>query len=207
MKQLLKNIKLPIRLNEPMFVFLFTLLIIGIIFGSLLVSSLTFIQSQDLYFFIEQYFNVMGESEQNKLDLFYSALMTHGKYSLFLFLFGLSFIGLPVVWFLIFLKGCVIGFTVGFLVQQLAWNGFLLSTVSIAPQNLVIIPAYIFIAASSMIFSIQVVQALFINNSKKQTISPYLLMYAKTYLIAFILIIIGSFIEAFISSSLMMYLQ
>ncbi|WP_279401536.1 stage II sporulation protein M [Piscibacillus salipiscarius] len=53
---------------------------------------------------------------------------------------------------LLFLKGIVIGFTVGFLVNQLSWKGFLLSITSVAPQNLLIVPAYLLIVASSMIF-------------------------------------------------------
>ena len=44
------------------------------------------------------------------------------------------------------MKGMVIGFTVGFLVNQMGWNGFLLSFVSVLPQNFIIIPVFIMTA-------------------------------------------------------------
>ena len=40
-----------------------------------------------------------------------------------MWILGLSIIGIPLILILIFLKGLVIGFTVGFLVSQLSWRG------------------------------------------------------------------------------------
>ena len=55
----------------------------------------------------------------------------------------ISIIGLPIILNLLFMKGMVVGFTVGFLVNQMGWNGFILSFVSVLPQNFIIIPIFI----------------------------------------------------------------
>ncbi|WP_188206076.1 stage II sporulation protein M [Alkalibacillus aidingensis] len=204
MKRWVRAFTVQIQPYYSLYVFLFVLFVIGVIFGSMMVSSLNFIQQQDLYFFVEQYFFTMTEQPAgNFISLFWDALWTHGKYITFLFLFGLSFVGLPVVWFLLFIKGVVIGFTVGFLVNQLSWQGFFLSVMSIAPQNLLIVPAYLIIAASSMIFTIHVMRILFIKHQSSHTIADASALYIKSYIVALGLIAFGSVLETFISTNML----
>src|SRR5690606_4529411 len=85
----------------------------------------------------------------------------HAKYLIILFLLGLSVIGLPLVWVLLYVKGLVIGFSVGFLVNQIGMKGLFLAAISIAPQNFVIIPVYIIAGTVSMIFSLGLLHKLF----------------------------------------------
>ncbi|WP_194840811.1 stage II sporulation protein M [Filobacillus milosensis] len=207
MKRWLKGSSYTLEPYISLYVFLFVLFVIGVIFGASLVGSLSFLQKQDLLFFVEQYFQSFTEqSRQLTLSELVNSFWTHGKYVTFLFLFGLSFIGLPVVWFLLFIKGIVIGFTVGFLVNQLTWQGFLISLTSVAPQNLLIVPAYLLIVASSMIFCIHVMKMLFAKGKSYYTIGQAMSLYFKSYLIALLIILGGSVIEAFISSQAMYFI-
>ncbi len=204
MKQWPRALTIHIQPYYSLYVFLFVLFLIGVIFGSMMVSSLNFLQQQDLFFFVEQYFHSMSEQPTGSyLAVFWDALWTHGKYITFLFLFGLSFVGLPVVWFLLFVKGVVIGFTVGFLVNQLSWQGFLLSVMSIAPQNLLIVPAYLIIAASSMVFTIHVLRILFVKHQSSNTISDVSVFYIRSYIVALMLVGVGSVLETFVSSNML----
>ncbi|SEP70766.1 stage II sporulation protein M [Piscibacillus halophilus] len=204
MKRWLKGSSYTLEPYISLYVFLFVLFVIGVIFGAGMVGSLSFLQKQDLLFFVEQYFQSITESSrQLTIGELFNAFWTHGKYVTFLFLFGLSFIGLPIVWFLLFLKGIVIGFTVGFLVNQLSWQGFLLSITSVAPQNLLIVPGYLLIVASSMIFCIHVMKMLFAKGKSYYTIGQAALLYFKSYLITLLIIFGGSILEAFISTQFM----
>ncbi|MGP4072396.1 stage II sporulation protein M [Piscibacillus sp. B03] len=204
MKRWLKGSSYTLEPYISLYVFLFVLFVIGVIFGASMVGSLSFLQKQDLLFFVEQYFLSITESSRlTTLGELFSAFWTHGKYVTFLFLFGLSFIGLPVVWFLLFLKGIVIGFTVGFLVNQMSWKGFLLSMLSVTPQNLLIVPAYLLIVASSMIFCIHVMKMLFGKGKSYYTIGQAASLYFKSYIIALLIVLGGSIIEAFVSTQFM----
>ncbi|GEL76092.1 stage II sporulation protein M [Tenuibacillus multivorans] len=206
MKHWLKGSSYTLEPYINLYIFLFVLFVIGVIFGAGMVGSLSFLQKQDLLFFVEQYFHSFTEqSRQLTLGELFSAFWAHGKYVTFLFLFGLSFIGLPVVWFLLFMKGIVIGFTVGFLINQLTWQGFFISLTSVAPQNLLIVPGYLLIVASSMIFCIHVMRMLFTKGKSYYTIGQAMSLYFKSYLIALLIILGGSMIEAFISSQAMYF--
>lgn len=204
MKRWLRGSTYTLEPYLSLYVFLFVLFVIGIIFGASMVGSLSFIQKQDLLFFVEQYFVSFTEQSRTiSLNQLFSAFWTHGKYLTFMFLFGLSFVGLPIVWFILFAKGVVIGFTVGFLVNQLTWKGFFLSLTAIAPQNLFIIPAYLLIVASSMIFSVHVIKMLIAKTRNQYTFSQAATLYFKSFIIALLIVFVGSMIESVLSNQMM----
>src|SRR5690625_2684485 len=154
--------------HETIYIFMIILFITGIIFGAIIVNSMGFVQKQDLFFTLERFFERSTEPQllENRI-IFKKGYFHHIKYLLLLFIAGLSVIGLPIVWLLLFLKGVVIGFSVGFIVNQLGMKGFLIASVAIAPQNLVIIPIYLVAGSLSMIFSIALLGKLFSRTVSK----------------------------------------
>ncbi|MFP3381015.1 stage II sporulation protein M, partial [Bacillus sp. SIMBA_069] len=68
---------------------------------------------------------------------------------------GLSIIGLPMILLMLFLKGVVVGFTVGFLVNQLQWQGVTFAMMGILPQNLLVVPALFIVGVSGISFSLR----------------------------------------------------
>src|SRR5690625_2435417 len=139
--------------NITIYIFMTTLFLIGIIFGAIVVNSMTFIQKQDLYFHLERFLNQLnGELTFENIDILKRSFFYHVKYLLLLFLLGLTIIGLPIIWVLIFIKGLVVGFSVGFIVNQLGLNGLLIATLSIAPQNIIIIPVSIIVVSIYLSF-------------------------------------------------------
>ena len=63
-----------------------------------------------------------------------------------------------------FSKGVLIGFTVGYLVGQYSWKGLLFALVSIAPQNLLIIPVLMMCSVAAITFSLYIIRDRFIMN-------------------------------------------
>ncbi|WP_164218147.1 stage II sporulation protein M [Virgibacillus sp. YIM 98842] len=184
--------------HSTIYLFMTILFLTGIIFGAILVNSMNFVQKQDLFFYLEQFFSRIAESEtiENHAILKESFLF-HMKYLVLIFILGLSVIGLPFVWILLFIKGLVVGFSVGFLVNQLGINGLFIASVSIAPQNILIIPIYISAGSMSMIFSLKLLQKLF---SKK--ISQPVFQHFSKYIILFLFLLAFSFVAALLESYL-----
>lgn len=185
--------------NITIYVFMSTLLVTGIVFGAIIVNSMGFIQKQDLFFHLNQFFKQIngGEGVISK-DVLIKSYFFHVKYLLLLFLLGLTIIGVPLIWLLIFLKGIVIGFSVGFIVNQLGWKGFLLASVSIAPQNIVIVPLYIVAGSLAMMFSLLLLHKLFSRTSSQTMMRPFL-QYVMLNGLLVICAFIGSLIETFIA--------
>jgi stage II sporulation protein M len=93
----------------------------------------------------------------------------------------------------------VIGFTIGFLVQQIGWKGFFLSFVSVLPQNLIIIPVFIAVAVVSVSFSLQLIKKLFVKSVYHQPIGPMLVQYCIFFGAAILLLVFAAFIEGYLT--------
>ena len=139
------------RENSSVFIFVIVLFLMGVIFGAIVVNSMSFTQKEDLFYYLSQFFGQMSNGkESNANTIFFQSILHNSKYIGLMWLLGISIVGLPVILILLFIKGMVVGFTVGFLVNQMGWKGFLLSFVSILPQNIIIIPVFIIMAVITM---------------------------------------------------------
>src|SRR5699024_1462805 len=148
-----------VKTNVTIYLFITTLLITGIVFGAIIVNSMSFVQKQDLFFHVNQFFAKINNQEPiMSKDILKKSFLFHLQYLILILLLGLTIIGIPLIWLLIFSKGLVIGFSVGFIVNQLGLKGLLLATVSIAPQNMIIIPIYIIAASLANLFSLLLFQ-------------------------------------------------
>ncbi|MBP2077795.1 stage II sporulation protein M [Oceanobacillus polygoni] len=192
-----------IKNHATIYLFMIILFLTGIIFGAVIVNSMGFIQKQDLFFYLERFFGQITEGVSiSKSDILWQSFTYHAKYLLLLCILGLSVIGLPIVWVLIFVKGLVVGFSVGFIVNQLGLQGLLLASLSIAPQNILIIPIYITAGSISMIFSLTLLNKLFSRKNHQLLLQPL-----ARYSIIFVTLLVVSFaaalIEAYLSNQAM----
>ncbi|KGX83186.1 stage II sporulation protein M [Pontibacillus marinus] len=189
-----------VRENASIYVFVSLLFLIGIIFGAVIVNSMNPIQKHDLFFYLDRFFTEMlRESVASSESLFKSSFFYHLKYLLFIFILGLSVIGMPIIWILLFMKGVVVGFSVGFLVNQMGWYGLLMAAASIAPQNLIIIPVYLIAGSLAMIFSLSLIQKLVAKKIQQQSLLPALMRYSFIFLLLFLALNVAALIESFIS--------
>lgn len=189
-----------VQQHKTVYLFMSILFLTGIVFGAIIVNSMSFIQKQDLYFHLDRYFNQLidGQLIPGK-DIFKKSFFHHVKMLFLLFFLGLSVIGLPIVWILIFIKGLVVGFSVGFIVNQLGLKGLLLATLSIAPQNVVMIPIYIVAGSFSMVYSLSLFHKLFSRSVSQPFFKPFM-QYSVVFFFLMVGAVIGSLIESFISN-------
>lgn len=190
------------RENSSIFLFVIILFLMGVIFGAIVVNSMSFSQKQDLFYYLSQFFGEVSEgkvAESN--DLFLQSFFHNSKFIGLMWILGISIIGLPIILILLFIKGMVVGFTVGFLVSQMSWGGFMLAFASILPQNLIIIPIFIIMAVMSISFSLIMIKKQFMKKYA-QPIMPFFKRYIFSLVIAVVLISAASGIEAFLSPGL-----
>lgn len=200
-----KLAKRDIQSNMNIFVFIFVLFIMGMVFGAVIVNSMNFEQKQDLFFYLKQFFEQSVNTEgASKATLWKDSMLYHAKYMLLLFLLGISVIGMPIITVLLFIKGLVVGFSVGFLVNQMGWYGLLISSASIAPQNIIIIPVYLLAGSLALIFSLTLCKQLFIRRVH-QPILQGLMRYSVMFGGLLLVLVISSTVEVFFSNTLLEY--
>ncbi|MCA1022743.1 stage II sporulation protein M [Halobacillus litoralis] len=203
MHQGMRMVKNDVQSHMNIFVFIFVLFLMGIIFGAVIVNSMNFVQKQDLFFYLKQFFEQQASSSgTGRAVLWKDSVLYHVKYMLLLFLLGISVIGMPVITVLLFIKGLVLGFSVGFLVNQMGWYGLLISTVSIAPQNLIIIPVYLIAGSLALIFSLTLCKQLFIRRVHQPVMKGFV-RYSGLFGALMTVLMVSSVIEVFISNSIL----
>ncbi|AVD56357.1 MULTISPECIES: stage II sporulation protein M [Heyndrickxia] len=193
-----------IRENSSIYAFVIALFLMGVIFGAVIVNSLSIAQKEDLFFYLKQFF---GQVSTGKLaapeDLFRSSFLHNLKFLGLIWLLGISIIGLPLILVLLFLKGLVVGFSIGFLVNQMKWGGFLLSFVTVLPQNLLIIPLFIFTSVMAVMFSLNLIRKIFMKQAAHFAFFQLFLRYCTALLAVFIASLAAACIEAYLSPQLM----
>jgi stage II sporulation protein M len=189
---------LSARDNVHLYWFVGVLFIVGAVFGALLVRALTFEQQQDLAQTLGLYLKTVGDpTHLHSAETFREGFLFYTKWLLLIWLLGLSVIGLPLVFVLDFLKGVLIGFTVGVLVHELAWKGLLFFLATVAPQNALAVPAIMIASVSASRFAYFVVRERLFRR-KGRLLPPFL---AHTAVAAFMLVMVGlaSLYEAYVS--------
>lgn len=189
--------------NRSIYIFTIVLFLMGIIFGAIIVNSLSLSQRNDLHIYLNQFFGQVAEGQLADSRAMFSQSFAHYvKYVGLMWVLGLTIIGLPVILILLFIKGVVVGFTVGFLVNQLGMSGFLLSFASVMPQNFLLVPAFIVIATAAVSFSLKMVRHQFIKRIHEPIFQQFLRYSALVLCIGAILAIASAF-EAYVSPTLM----
>jgi stage II sporulation protein M len=176
----------------------------GIIFGAVIVNSLSDAQKEDLFYYLNHFFGQVADGKISAPEELLKASFFHNvKFVGLMWILGISIIGFPLILILLFLKGVTIGFSVGFLVHQMGWSGLLLAFVTLLPQNLFIIPVYIFIATISIAFSIKLIRKIFFRQGYSYQIMPEFARYFMSYIAVIAVITVAASIEAYAAPALM----
>lgn len=174
----------------------------GVIFGAIIVNVLDPAQKAGLYHYVSSFLKVLGKNEiADPQIVFQHKLGDHLKTIGLMWILGLSVIGIPFLLLFIFVKGLVIGFSVGFLVNQLSWSGLWFAFVAVVPQNVILVPALIVIAVAGIHFSTHIVRNRIVHH--KGTLFPELISFSLLVTVMAFLMIMSTGVEAYISPQLM----
>ncbi|MDO7905136.1 stage II sporulation protein M [Paenibacillus sp. JX-17] len=183
--------------QSQLYVFVAVLFLVGVVFGALMVNALSLEQQQDLARYLGNFFRTVSQTQEAGGEpgpgSYWDIATLHLKWAGIIWVLGLSVIGLPGILILDFLKGVLIGFTVGYLVGQYAWKGLLFSLVAVAPHNLIVIPALFVCSVAAVSFSLQMIRSRVLTQRQGGLARPLLSYTALTAVMVAILLGISSF--------------
>jgi len=191
-----------VKAHFSLYIFTIILFIMGLIFGSFIVHSLSTVQKEEMVTYLSHFFHDINTNQQITTPFALKQMLyEHIKYLALFWFLGLSIIGMPLIFLLIFMKGFVIGFTISFLISGLKWKGLLFSLVSIIPQNLIIVPVYLMAGVAGILFSMSLIRSR--GRKKTSNYHPSFLSYTGFIMILFAILFIAAGFEAYISPLLM----
>ncbi|WP_027724407.1 stage II sporulation protein M [Tuberibacillus calidus] len=189
--------------NLSIYIFIIVLFLMGIVFGAIIVNSLPQQTKANLLTYLQRFFGQVSEGQlADRGAMLGESFKNYLQYLGLIWLLGLSMIGLPIIFILLFLKGIVVGFTVGFLVNRMGLHGFIIAMASVFPQNLLMIPIFIIASAASVAFSLKMIRQLLIR-TRKNPLLPQFLNYVGLFGMIVAAIFLAACFEAYVSPILM----
>lgn len=197
-----QTLRLHVESQMSLYLFVGVLFMMGVIFGAIIVNTLSPVQKENLLGYLGHFFQGLDQKDATDPKIaFQHSLGGHFKTLGLMWILGISVIGIPFVFVLMFLKGLVIGFTVGFLVNQLSWEGLWFSLSAVVPQNLLVVPALMVVAVSGTAFSVLLAKNRLIQRRGK--IYPQFLSYSILVTSMACILVVASLFEAYVSPMLM----
>ncbi|MEA1960221.1 MAG: stage II sporulation protein M [Bacillota bacterium] len=191
-----QRMKDHIKRNRWQYVLITLIFVLGIIMGDYKVTDLEGGVKSQLLTLIDSY--LTGEISQgiDGKTILFSSFLNQAKGIIAIWFLGLTVIGMPIILGLVFLKGYSLGFTVGFLVQEKAGIGIVVTILSILPQNLVYLPILIICAVVGVNFSVYIARG---KQDRSVPLGGVLVTYTLLILICLCIVFMGAFIEAYLS--------
>lgn len=207
MKQISNSIRIKLKRNKKILLFLGGLAIMGVIAGSLF---FLFLRSDDQVLikdYIENFLNTIREDKLVYFDTFKNTFFSNFVFSFLIFVFGISIVGLPLILLCYFIKCFIIGFSLSSFVFTYGLKGSLFSIIYFIPNFL-----YLVFNTILVVFAIKISIMVFYNVFSKKEISikkitsKYVTYYLLLILIIFIIALLETFLVPFLLKSFLFIL-
>lgn len=171
---------------------------IGISSGAITIKVLNTGQKNELINFLDSFFKVLNENSISSFSLLKQSLMNNLQTVILIWILGIIVVGIPVIMGVLILRGFVIGFTVGFLIEGFGLKGFLFALFAVMPQNIFIIPCLIIISVIATKFSVVIIKNK-LRKAPSYNFSNKVSKYSVSIFMISLLILLGSLVEAYIT--------
>ncbi|GAV25633.1 stage II sporulation protein M [Carboxydothermus islandicus] len=121
---------------------------------------------------------------------------------LLLFLIGLSAIGFPVAFAVVFSRGVMLGFTGAILASQNPGKGVFLALAALLPQNIVYLPSLLLAASGTVVFALKLFKVYF---SREKNLGLTFAGYVVLMVFAVAAAYGAAAVEAYLSPKIILY--
>ncbi len=196
--EFVKAVRRHIKENLIVYSMVLLCFLIGSSVGAFTTKIIDKHQKEQLFFYLKDFFQVIHNNELNNLDILKQTLINNIQLIILNWLVGTLIITAPIALIVVAFKGFLIGFTTSILIEKFNFLGGLIFLFGILPQNIILIPSFIFSAVTTLTFSSSFIKNK-IRNPKETSYSKGYFLYSYLFIIIMLFIFIGSIIESYIA--------
>lgn len=197
MNKALDKAKHSIIKQKKMYLILILLVIIGLIAGGIFTTVLSQIDQNLVKDQLTNFFEQIKTSNVNYTSGIINSMTSNLLYCIGIWLLGISIIGLPVIVFLLFMKGFITGFSIGSIVSIYHWKGIVGAITYIFPHHIISLLLSILLSFYAISFSSKIFSSLFLK--KEINFKEAMHRYIKIFIICLIGFLICSILEIYLS--------
>lgn len=130
--------------------------LVGCAFGAVGIHSLGSEKAQELTIFL----NKLLEEQPDTLNTVFLQQLARDNFIIMaaILILGLTVIGAPLVYLIVFTRGFILGFTFAFIIQAKQWSGLGLAVITILFPSFIAVPCLLFGAGLATVFSFLLLQ-------------------------------------------------
>lgn len=187
-----------LRSNAGLYFLVIVFFAAGVAGGAFTLKALDDSEKQSLIKYLQGFFQILGSQKIDSGAVFAQSLKNNLQTAAVIWILGITIIGIPLTLIVIGIRGFIVGFTVGFLINSLGTKGLLFSVLVILPQNIIIIPCLIGIGVLSISFSLMIIRD---KLAKRWTKNYWQKLISYSLLTAILtgISVCGSLIEAYVT--------
>ena len=133
MKKIVDKLKVKAKANKKMIIFLVSLMLAGILAGSIFVVILSKNDQNMLKEYLDTFITNIDTGKLDYINSLCSSLGANVIYVLVIWLLGISVIGIPVTLFMFFSKAFILGFSISSIIMNYQLKGCLVAFFYIFP--------------------------------------------------------------------------
>lgn len=197
MNKVMNKAKKSIINQKKKYIFLTTIILIGIISGILFIF---FISKEDKSLVkteLTSFCDMIKSNKINYLSTFINSIGTNLTYLIIFWILGVSIIGMPIIIFLLFLKGFIFGFSISSIISTYGIIGIPLSLSSQLPHTIILLIIFILMGFYAINFSIRLFRVLLLKENIN--LGTYFKRYNQIAIFCIIGILICSLLETFLT--------
>lgn len=200
MKKLINSVYEVIDDSKIIFLWVLLFLLIGIVLGSCTVYYMSDFNKVEIGTYFSEFLSFLGTNKISYLQVLLRSIFNIAPIVLIIVLLGFTLIGCPVILFIDLVKGYILGFTFALLASILVGKGIILLALGIVIQQIIFIPCIIILSTVAVKNSIiKIKEGIGKERLKNSRINKN---YMKVQSILSAILIIGIFIETYISPNL-----
>lgn len=194
------SIKEHIYKNLKQYAIVSIFFLIGIVAGVILVNNLDVQIQNQIGTHITTFIECLKTDYQiDSVNLLKNIIGNHIIFAISLWFMGCTIIGIPIVYGLVTFRGFSLGYTISSIIFALGTGkGILFCVITLLLQNLLVIPCILALAVSGM----KLYQAM-VKDRKKENIKTEIIRHTIFSLFMVLILIFSSFIEVYLSNSLL----
>ena len=187
--------------QKKIYIFLIIVMILGLILGIIYAIILNQNDHNLVTESLNSFFISIKENNIDYKNALINSLIGNITFTTFIFLLGISIIGIPIIILSLFLKTFIFGFSISSIIYTYHLNGILKAITYTLPHQLITLLMALFLGFYALYFGIKLFKYLF--KGKDINLRMSMKRYLQVYIIVLLINITCSFIEVFLSPTLM----
>ena len=176
-KKLRNIISEHIAKNRNGYIFLLLAFILGVSAGAFTVNGLSTMQRDELANYFQGFLQLLKNQNLESTELFSTSLLENLKLIGLLWILGVTIIGIPFIFIILGVKGFIIGFSSGFIINALSFKGVLFTIFALLPKEIIIVPCLIAIGVNGINFSMRIAKNKTTHENIKANLKASLVSY------------------------------